>query len=190
MTERTYQSDTMANVLGDVKHDLGRDAVILRTRSYRKGGFMGLVGGKPMWEITACAADELSGDQEQGQYVAEALLGRIEKPLPQEPPKAKPHLAARPYAADALAQLASAAPSGVTDRPGLAGEVSELKQMVSTLRGIRKYSMVRARAKELGGIIHSSATTSKKLSSLKFFGSTVAECTLVKILNSLAQRTS
>ena len=66
MTERIYQADTMANVLGDVKHDLGRDAVILRTRSYRKGAFLGLVGGKPMWEITACAAADLSQADDAG----------------------------------------------------------------------------------------------------------------------------
>jgi flagellar biosynthesis protein FlhF len=133
MTEKTYQADTMANVLGSVKHDLGRDAVILKTRSYRKGGFMGLVGGKPMWEITACAADERSRDGGQGQYVAETLLGRIESPLPQEPQKAKSRPAVQPHNADALAQLASASPSQIAGPTGLAGEVSELKQMVSTL---------------------------------------------------------
>ena len=86
MTERTYQADTMANVLGEVKHDLGRDAVILRTRSYRKGGLLGLIGGRPMWEITACAASDLSGDDEQGQYVAQIPLERSREPLPDPMP--------------------------------------------------------------------------------------------------------
>ena len=55
---------------------------------------------------------------------------------------------------------------------------------------MRKYSTVRASAKELGGMMQLSAVMSTKLLGSKFFGSTVAECTLVKILNSSEQRTS
>jgi len=132
MTERTYQADTMANVLGDVKHDLGRDAVILKTRSFRKGGLLGLIGGKSMWEITACAASELPRDDEGGQYVPQIPLERSGEPLPEEPePKAPP--AVRPHAAEALAQLAAASPGGGNATVRLAGEVSDLKQMVSIL---------------------------------------------------------
>ena len=139
MTERIYQADTMANVLGDVKHDLGRDAVILRTRSYRKGSFLGLIGGKAMWEITACAAADLSGGDEQGQYVPETPLEPSEKPLLAEP-KARSRPIRRPHAAAALAQLASASPGGGSGAAHLAGEVSDLKQMVSTLLGQGKLS--------------------------------------------------
>ena len=132
MTERTYHADTMANVLGDVKHDLGRDAVILKTRSYRKGAFMGLVGGKPMWEITACAAADLSRNEEQGKYVSETPLEQTEKTL-----QSKPRVRTRPvlqsHAADALEQLAASAPGGNADSAHLAGEVADLKQMVTTL---------------------------------------------------------
>src|ERR1700722_7715679 len=60
----------------------------------------------------------------------------------------------------------------------------------STLRGTRKYSTVRASANEFGGIRQTSAFTSTKLFSSKCFGSTIVELMLVKILNSLAQRTS
>src|SRR3974390_489645 len=59
------------------------------------------------------------------------------------------------------------------------------KQTVRTLRGIRKYSTVRASANELGGMMHTSAVTSTKLPESKFFGSTMVELMLVKILNSL-----
>jgi flagellar biosynthesis protein FlhF len=134
MTERTYQADTMANVLGDVKHDLGRDAVILRTRSFRKGGLLGLIGGKPMWEITACAAAELSGYDEPGAYVADIPLERSPEPLGEEP-QPKTRTAAKPHAADALAQLAAASPGGGNGAARLAGEVSDLKQMVGMLLG-------------------------------------------------------
>ena len=43
----------MSEALAEVKHDLGRDAVILHTRSFRKGGLFGLFGGRPVWEVTA-----------------------------------------------------------------------------------------------------------------------------------------
>jgi flagellar biosynthesis protein FlhF len=43
----------MAEALAQVKRDLGRNAVILHTRNFRKGGLMGLIGGRSMWEVTA-----------------------------------------------------------------------------------------------------------------------------------------
>ncbi len=49
---KTYQAFSMAEALTAVKRDLGRDAVILHTRNFRKGGFLGF-GGRQMWEITA-----------------------------------------------------------------------------------------------------------------------------------------
>jgi len=61
---------------------------------------------------------------------------------------------------------------------------------VSTLRGIRKYSTVRASANEFGGMMHTLARRSTKLSASNPLGSTIAELMLVKILNSSAQRMS
>ena len=46
-------------------------------------------------------------------------------------------------------------------------------------------SFVLANTNELGGIIHSETFFVTKLVGLKFFGSTISELTLVKILNSL-----
>src|SRR5687768_5687331 len=57
-------------------------------------------------------------------------------------------------------------------------------------RGMRKYSTVRASAKLLGGMMHTSDSTSTKLFGSNAFGSTIVELMLVKILNSRAQRTS
>jgi hypothetical protein len=62
--------------------------------------------------------------------------------------------------------------------------------MVSTLRGMRKYSTVRASAKLLGGMMQTSSLKSTKLFSSKFFGSTTVLWMLVKTLNSGAQRMS
>lgn len=53
MNAKTYQAESMAEALAEVKRDLGRDAVILQTRSFRKGGLLGFIGGRPMWEVTA-----------------------------------------------------------------------------------------------------------------------------------------
>ena len=54
MNLRTYQAYTMAEALAQVKSDLGRDAVILNTRTFKRGGLLGM-GGKQMVEITASA---------------------------------------------------------------------------------------------------------------------------------------
>ncbi len=61
---------------------------------------------------------------------------------------------------------------------------------MSTLRGMRKNSTVRASAKEFGGMMQMSPAKSTKEFGSKSFGSTIVELMLVKILNSAAQRTS
>lgn len=53
-TLKTYHGSSMAETLSQVKNDLGSDAVILHTRSYKVGGVMGM-GSKTMVEITATA---------------------------------------------------------------------------------------------------------------------------------------
>ncbi len=55
---------------------------------------------------------------------------------------------------------------------------------------MRKYSIVRASAKLLGGMMQTSSWKSTKLFSSKFFGSTTVLWMLVKTLNSGAQRMS
>jgi hypothetical protein len=62
--------------------------------------------------------------------------------------------------------------------------------MVTTSRGMRKYSTERASAKELGGTMHTSPSNSTKLFGSKCLGSTIEFSTLVKILNSGATRMS
>jgi len=52
MKLKTYTAETMAQALAQVRKDLGKDAMILHTRSYRVGSWFGL-GGKNMVEITA-----------------------------------------------------------------------------------------------------------------------------------------
>lgn len=52
MTIKTYRGRTIAEALAQVKKDLGKDAVILHTRTYKAGGVLGL-GAHTMTEITA-----------------------------------------------------------------------------------------------------------------------------------------
>src|ERR1700739_1964578 len=63
-------------------------------------------------------------------------------------------------------------------------------QMVSTLRGILKYSTERANANELGGTMQISVCTVTNDFASKRLGSTSALFTFVKILNSSATRRS
>ena len=61
---------------------------------------------------------------------------------------------------------------------------------MSTLRGMRKYSTVRASANELGGMTQTSPRKSTKFLASNALGSTIVELMLVKILNSFEQRMS
>jgi flagellar biosynthesis protein FlhF len=52
MTLKTFTAPTMAEALAAVKKELGKDAVILHTRAYKVGGFLGF-GAKPRVDVTA-----------------------------------------------------------------------------------------------------------------------------------------
>lgn len=69
MNLKTYQARTMSDALAEVKRDLGRDAVILHTRSFRKGGLFGL-GGRHMWEITAAPNVNVPSRLNRATYVS------------------------------------------------------------------------------------------------------------------------
>src|SRR5262245_7383068 len=64
------------------------------------------------------------------------------------------------------------------------------RQTVRTSRGIRKYSTVRASAKELGGTMQTSVLTSTNERGSNAFGSTTVLLIFVKTLNSSATRMS
>src|SRR5581483_1863425 len=64
------------------------------------------------------------------------------------------------------------------------------RQIVSTFRGMRKYSTVRASANEFGGMMQKSPFTSTNDLSSNFLGSTMVVLMLVNSLNSLEQRMS
>lgn len=80
MNLKTYRSDSMANALAEVKRDLGKDAVILHTRSYRVGSVLG-VGGKNVVEITA-------SDQKSAKEMKGAARSTARAPIPSGAPVA------------------------------------------------------------------------------------------------------
>lgn len=72
MNVKRFEAPSMAEALAKVKEELGSGAVILHTRSYRRGGLMGF-GARPVVEITA------SGDvniQERRRKTAAAAARR------------------------------------------------------------------------------------------------------------------
>jgi flagellar biosynthesis protein FlhF len=87
MTLKTYQAPTMAECLAEVKRDLGRDAVILHTRTVRKRGLLGLFR-RCLWEVTASPNVNVPEPMSKGQYVAEAQSGAAAAE-----PKAEKHAA-------------------------------------------------------------------------------------------------
>lgn len=68
---KTYQAYSMAEALAAVKRDLGANAVILNTRTFKRGGFLGL-GRRTVMEVTATAAG-----QAEARPKTEALRRRI-----------------------------------------------------------------------------------------------------------------
>ena len=58
MGVKTYQAYTMAEALDAAKRDLGADAVVLETRTFKRGGVLGL-GKRAVFELTATTADRV-----------------------------------------------------------------------------------------------------------------------------------
>ena len=52
MNLKTFTAHSMAQALAMVKRELGSDAVVLHTRSYKRGGVLG-IGAKTVVEVTA-----------------------------------------------------------------------------------------------------------------------------------------
>ena len=73
MSSKTYEATKMSDALADVKRELGRDAVILHTRNVRKGGVLGLFGGRAVWEVTAAPNVNVLSRPLQGEYVPVAV---------------------------------------------------------------------------------------------------------------------
>ncbi|NLX22866.1 MAG: flagellar biosynthesis protein FlhF [Phycisphaerae bacterium] len=80
MDLKTYQGSSMAEALERVKTDLGADAVILHTRTVRRGGVLG-VGARNIVEITASRDPRLLPAAER-----RAMAGRVSQVGRNDPP--------------------------------------------------------------------------------------------------------
>jgi len=65
----------MPAVLAQVKHALGTDAVILHTRAFKRGGFLGF-GAKTLVEVTAARGSEIGRSQSQQRQRAASNASR------------------------------------------------------------------------------------------------------------------
>jgi len=85
MKLKTYTASTMAQALAQVRKELGADAMILHTRSYRTGSWLGL-GGKPMVEITASSPQPKSSRKTRRVKRSTPATQRtepVEEPMPE-----------------------------------------------------------------------------------------------------------
>lgn len=132
MKLKTYQAASMSEALAQVKRDLGRDAVIVRTRTFRKGGFLGWIGGRSMWEITASQNANLL-NKPAGTYVSQDAGVQGKTPV-----AAAPSQAPAPQAA-LSATPAAAAPTPrreVAVEP-VSAQVTEIRRMMETLLALQ-----------------------------------------------------
>ena len=138
MNLRTYQAQSMHEALGMVKRDLGRDAVILHTRAFKKGGMLGL-GGKTVVEVTAAVGvNVLPAGRRQPAARIEA-----EKPEPalaaalQSNLRSKAAVLAAYAAATKKANPSDDSAAGATLLPAPAAGPAELKELRGELHLLR-----------------------------------------------------
>jgi len=110
---RTYRAYTMAEALDAVKRDLGVDAAVLHTRSYKRGGVLG-IGRKTVVEVTAATASEA------GPLRTPPAGARGTRPNSGPPAKPAAASAARAY------KPVPAAPAKAADRAAAGVEVKRL----------------------------------------------------------------
>jgi flagellar biosynthesis protein FlhF len=139
MELKTYQGKSMAEALEKVKKDLGRGAVILHTRTVRRGGVMG-VGARSIVEITASKDPNLMPRPERP-----AAVPRREAP----PREAVPSGRARVAEPAALSAPAGLPPAGdpnalsqiSSSTLALRSEMEELRTMVRQLLATQQQVM-------------------------------------------------
>ncbi len=73
MDLKTYQAYSMGEVLTRIRHDLGQDAVVLHTRTFKRGGMLGL-GARTVYEVTATCSQHKPEDRLK---VAAKLAGQV-----------------------------------------------------------------------------------------------------------------
>ena len=61
MDIKTYRANSVHEALQLIRRDLGPEAIVLRTREVRAGGWLGLVTGKRCTEVIASAGSQTLG---------------------------------------------------------------------------------------------------------------------------------
>ncbi|PCI09869.1 flagellar biosynthesis protein FlhF [bacterium] len=89
MKLKTYTAETMAQALAHVRKDLGKDAMILHTRSFRVGSWLGL-GGKNMVEITASSPAVSSIHQKTPRAMPRVVRQQAPVQMPAQTIESKP----------------------------------------------------------------------------------------------------
>ena len=144
MLVKVFESEDMASALKKVKESLGPDALILSTRTVRKGG-LGVLG-KPTLEVTAAveSPDHPGGEGKSTKSApgrrgvspveASALRGRFTggdelsyDDLWTERPEPRPHQDVAPRRSRNVAERAA---EPTADLSSLRGEIDELKNLV------------------------------------------------------------
>ena len=85
MNVRTFQGPSMADVLAKVKQELGSSAVILHTRSFKRGGVMGL-WRRNVVEVTASADVKLAAARKRAAAPKPAAPAPVPAPAPEPAP--------------------------------------------------------------------------------------------------------
>jgi len=140
MRIKRYEAPTIQEALMKVKKDLGPEAVILYTKTFRKGGVLGLFG-KPMAEITAGVDLNLLDDvakRKGAAVLAPSIVDRVEVPV------VKPSLVAAPAATSV--PLGSLDPARAKVK-ALQRELNEMKTS-SVASALREMT-----SPELGGVL-------------------------------------
>lgn len=92
MNLKTYRAKSMADALVEVKKDLGKEAVILHTRTFKVGGWMG-IGGRAMVEITAGLGLPPTPRERRATSVAALANPALLKPVLPRLPETSPSIA-------------------------------------------------------------------------------------------------
>lgn len=111
MLMKTFTAKSMPEVLALVKQTYGSNGVILHTRSYKKGGVLGM-GGRQVVEVTATDGRQLAQKyQRKGDTGARQRAAQARQPLSQvlPPTRPQPPNAADPSAGDLIRKTYAAA---------------------------------------------------------------------------------
>jgi flagellar biosynthesis protein FlhF len=157
---KVFTADSMSAALDLVKKELGPGAVILHTRSYRRGGLWGLLS-RTVVEITA-ADSAVLGNRRPGPAGAKPAAGRGPRraPSPADNRSADPLVPASATAGDlirrtyamARAEMAQAAPAPAAPAPDPMALPAGAEQLAQEMRCVKRLveQMVRQQRQRQG----------------------------------------